>query len=102
MDIELREMTDDDMDRMEHEELMWAIKCGFNSIVDYRKELYHASEGMQLFGGSFASRLGAALVHADYINAGKIAFNFRNEVREHAALHRKFIANRDKKTDEKE
>jgi hypothetical protein len=92
--IEIKEMTKDDIRKLEAEHTLVAIFSGFESSIDIENFKVNASCGLIKFGGSFAQPLGHALAHADHINTHKIIKAFRKECDEHAALYIKWLEKR--------
>lgn len=96
MNIQIKEMSELDIEYLLLEEKKQALLLGFKDIEDYYDFKAHAAEGLIRFGGGFAQPLGYALAHADSTNSFKIITNWNDECVEHAELHKKFIANRNK------
>lgn len=94
MSIEIKEMTEEDIQDLLLEEEMIAKLCGFETVDEMYQFKMEACEGMIRFGGGFTQPLGYALAHADSKNSAKILRTFRSMCEEHAALHRKFMATR--------
>ncbi len=95
--IEIKELTDEDLSEMEMEYYRKAMLLGYSSYDALSFFGYEAAQGMIKFGGSFAHALGMALAHADPINTMKIVKAFNYTCQEHAELYREWFKNRSKK-----
>jgi len=100
MTIQIKEITENDMQDMLSNVGMLASILGFKTIDEITSYQYHACEGLMRFGGSFCKNLGNTLQSADFINAAKIIKHWRSECDEHAELHRLFIKKRNEKFSE--
>ncbi len=91
---EIKEMSEEDLTQylLEHE--IKARVAGFETSEEMDNFKVDASLGMIKFGGTFTHFLGQALARADSNNTVKIFRAFREDCNHHAALYKKWNANR--------
>lgn len=89
--VDIMEMSKDALDALMAELDLEAKTLGFDNMDRYNEWKFDASEGLQMFGGSFASLIGRAMCVADSQNMFKIVKQWRGMLTEHAELYRLFI-----------
>lgn len=89
MTIEIKPMTEDDINELFSQANALAHDLGFKNYYAMEEYKHYACEGMQKRGGSFTEMLGRALAHADMINTYLILKTWPNMVKEHYELYTK-------------
>ena len=95
MSVTIQKMTQEDIDVMMSSLDREAKMLGFENEESFNMWKYHASEGLQKFGGSFSELIGRAMCHADSRNMFRLIMGFRPMMEEHAELYRKYLRNRE-------
>lgn len=99
MSIEIKKMTNDDINELIVELEIASALNGFNGSDEMYDFRHNAAQGMIMFGGSFTHFLGHALARADEKNTARLIRAFREDCEHHAALYKKFQENNSKGTD---
>ena len=92
MGITITELKQEEIDQMMDDLHREARIMGFPSLEAYNEWKFHASEGLQRFGGSFSELIGRAMCHADSKNLLKLVLTFKDMLAEHADLYREYLA----------
>lgn len=98
--ITIKEMTKEDIENYLAGCEGWAKAADFSDFEAMSDFKVDASSGMIKFGGGLVHYLGHALARADAKNTAKLLITFKEECTEHANLYRKWLANRNKETEQ--
>lgn len=93
MPIEIREMTEKDMDDVARSlEIQAVMRCfkNYDEFCEFTRDAY---KGLMKFGGSFAHALGELLFYADSANTFKIYDTWTDDLKHHADLVRQYHKN---------